>query len=137
MPHLPQEPHRGRVERVILGKLELGGEDAALEGRAVGALDQGFPEEDVVFGDGARGDAVGRGGGEEFVLVEEAAGGDGGCHGGFVWWWLVVKGGQRGGGGRGGVVGVEVGLVGWREGRWCPEMEVKGALAFSFIGLSY
>ncbi len=76
MPHLAQEAHRGRVQRVVLGELELGGEDAAFKGGAVGALDQGFPEEDVVFGDGARGDAVGRGRGEEFVLVEEAAGGD-------------------------------------------------------------
>lgn len=74
MPHLPQEPHRGRIERIIFRKLQLGGENAAFKGRAVRSLDQGFPEEDVVFGDGARGDAVGWGGGEEFVFVEEAAG---------------------------------------------------------------
>ena len=84
MPHLAQKPHRGRVKRVVLRELELGGEDAALEGGAVGTLDEGLPEEDVVLGDGAGGDAVGRGGGEEFVLVEEAAGGDCRCHGGIV-----------------------------------------------------
>lgn len=83
MPHLPQEPHRGRVQRVVLGELQLGREDAALKGRAVGPLDQGFPEEDVVFGDGAGGDAVGRGGRQELVFVEEAAGCDCGRHVGF------------------------------------------------------
>lgn len=80
MPHLAQEPHAGRVERVVLWELQLGGEDAAFEGRAVWPLDQGFPEEDVVFGDGAGGYAVGGGGGEGFVFVEEASGGYGGCH---------------------------------------------------------
>ncbi len=122
MPHLPQEPHRGRVQRVILGELELGGEDAAFEGRAVGALDQGFPEENVVFGDGTRGDAVRRGGGEEFVFVEEAAGGDGGCHGGlFGGGWVVKECREE----EGDEVGGEVGSVGWREGRWCPEMKFR------------
>ena len=80
MPHLAQEAHRWRVQRVVPGELELGWEDAALEGRAVGPLDQGFPEEDVVLGDGSGRDAVRRGGGEELVLVEEAAGCDRGCH---------------------------------------------------------
>ena len=83
MPHLPQEAHRGRVQRVVLGELQLRGEDAAFERGAIGSLDQRFPEEDVVFGDGAGGDAVGRGGGEELVLVEETAGCYCGCHG---WW---------------------------------------------------
>ena len=96
MPHLAHKPHRGRIERVVLRELEFGGEDAAFEGGAVGPLDEGLPEEDVVFGDGARGDAVGRGGGEELVLVEEAAGGDCGCHGlGWVWfgfWGRKVEG---------------------------------------------
>ena len=80
MPHLAQKAHRGRVERVVPGELELGGVDAAFKGGAVGALDEGFPEEDVVFGDGAGGDAVRGGGGEELVFVEEAAGGDCGGH---------------------------------------------------------
>lgn len=99
MPHLAQEAHRGRVQRVILRELELGGEDAAFEGGAVRALDQRFPEEDVVFGDGPGGDAVRGGGGEEFVFVEEAAGCDCGGH-------ACVVGGKRvgcGGGVRGGV----------------------------------
>lgn len=83
MPHLPQKPHRGWIQRVILRELEFGREDATFEGGAVRSLDQSFPEEDVVFGDGAGGDAVGGGGGEEFVFVEEAAG----CYcGGHVWW---------------------------------------------------
>ena len=80
MPHLPQKPHARRIQRIVLGEFQLGGEDAAFEGGAVGALDQGFPEEDVVFGDGAGGDAVGWGGGQGFVFVEETPGGDGGCH---------------------------------------------------------
>lgn len=83
MPDIAQELHARRVERVVLGELELSGEDAAFERSAVGTLDQGFPEEDVVFGDGAGGDAVGRGGGEGAVFVEEAARGEGGCHGGW------------------------------------------------------
>lgn len=74
MPHLPQKAHAGRIQRVIARELEFGGVDAAFEGGAVGALDQGFPEVDVVFGDGAGGYAVGRGGGEGFVFVEEALG---------------------------------------------------------------
>ena len=82
MPHLAQKAHRGRVKRIVLWEFQLGGEDAAFKGGAVGALDEGFPEEDVVFGDGAGGDAVGGGGGEEFVFVEEAAGCDCGGHGG-------------------------------------------------------
>lgn len=76
MPHVARKPHGRRRERIVLGKLELGGEDAALEGRALGALDQCFPHEDVVFGDGACGDAFGRVVGERAVFVEEALGGD-------------------------------------------------------------
>ena len=82
MPHLAQKAHRRRVKRIVLWEFQLGGKDAAFKGGAVGALDEGFPEEDVVFGDGAGGDAVGGGGGEEFVFVEEAAGCDCGGHGG-------------------------------------------------------
>lgn len=81
MPDIAQKLHAGRVEWVVLGELELGGEDATFEGSAVGPLDHGFPEEDVVFGDRAGGDAVGWGGGKGAVFVEEAAGGEGGCHG--------------------------------------------------------
>ena len=80
MPHLAQKAHRRRIQRVILRELQFRREDAAFEGGAVGALDERFPEEDVVFGDGTGGDAVGGGGGEEFVFVEEAAGCYCGCH---------------------------------------------------------
>ena len=81
MPHLAQKAHRRRIKRIVLWELQLGGEDAAFKGGAVGALDEGFPEKDVVFGDGAGGDAVRGGGGEEFVFLEEAAGRDCGGHG--------------------------------------------------------
>lgn len=62
--------HRRWTERVVLGELQLGGENAALERRAFGALDQRFPVEHVILGDGAGGDAVGGVGGEVFVFVE-------------------------------------------------------------------
>lgn len=75
VPHLPEKSHRRWVKGIIFWKLELGGEDAAFERGAVGALDEGFPEEDVVFGDGAGGYAVGGVGGEVFVFEEETAGG--------------------------------------------------------------
>lgn len=60
MPYIAQKFHARRVQRVIFGKLQFGREDATFKGSAIRALDQGFPEEDVVFGDGAGGDAVGR-----------------------------------------------------------------------------
>lgn len=75
MPHLPQELHRRRREGIIPREAQLGREDAVLVGGAVGALDQRFPEEDVVFGDGAGGDAVGGVGGQVLVFGEEAFGG--------------------------------------------------------------
>jgi len=59
VPHFAEEAHAGRRERVVLGELQLGGEDAALEGRALRALDERFPGEQVVFGDGAGGYAFG------------------------------------------------------------------------------
>ena len=82
MPHLAQKPHRRRRQRIIFRKAQLGGEKAAFKGRVFGALDQRFPDEDVVFRDRARGYAVRGRGGEEAVFVEEAPGGDGGwgCH---------------------------------------------------------
>lgn len=50
MPHpTTDEFHRRRTERVVLGEFELGGENTALEGGALGSLDQGFPVEHVVF----------------------------------------------------------------------------------------
>lgn len=73
MPHIRQELHRRRSERIVLGELELGGEDAPLKGRVLGALDQTLPVEEVVLGDGAGGDAVGGVVGEGAVLLEEPA----------------------------------------------------------------
>ena len=75
MPYLPEKSHSWWVEGIVFWKLQLSGEDAAFEGSAIGALDECFPEEDVVFGDGAGGDAVRGVGGEVFVFEEEAAGG--------------------------------------------------------------
>ena len=75
MPYLPNKPHSWWIEGIVFWKLQLGGEDAAFERSAVGALDECFPEEDVVFGDRAGSDAVGGTRGEVFVLEEEAAGG--------------------------------------------------------------
>lgn len=82
MPDFGEELHGRRRERVVLGELELGGEDAALKGGALGTLDEAFPEEEVVFGDGAGGDAFGGVVGEGAVFLEETAVGGGLSHGG-------------------------------------------------------
>jgi hypothetical protein len=74
MPNIRDELHLRRREGIVLGKLELGGENTAFEWCAFGALDERFPEEHVVFRDGAGGYALGRIGGEGFVLFEEAFG---------------------------------------------------------------
>lgn len=97
MPHLPQKLHRRRREGIIPREAQLSGKDAVLVWRAVGPLDQRFPEEDVVFRDGACGDAVGGVGGQVLVFGEEAFGGQGGGHCG-VW----GRGGLLRGAGRGG-----------------------------------
>ncbi len=81
MPNLAQELHLRRAERVVFGELQFSREDPAFKGCVFGALDQGFPGEDVVFGDGTGGYAVRGGGGEEAVFVEEAFGGYGCRHG--------------------------------------------------------
>jgi len=98
VPNVALELHSRRHERVVLWEFELGGEDAAFVGSSFGALDHGFPEEEVIFVDGARGDALWWVGGEVFVLLEEALRGDGvhGCGGvfgvrevgGIKRWWL-------------------------------------------------
>lgn len=77
-----EELHGGRGERVVLGELELGGEDAALEGCALRSLDEALPVEEIVLGDGAGGDTLGRVVGEGAVLLEEAPVGGGRSHGG-------------------------------------------------------
>lgn len=78
MPDLAQELHLGRVQGIVLGELEFGGEDATLEGRAFGPLDQRLPHEQVVFVDWARRDPVRRTGQEGFVLLKEPLGCDAG-----------------------------------------------------------
>lgn len=80
MPHLARKPHCRRRKWIIFWELELGGEDTALKGRAFGALYQGFPEEEVVFGDRPGCDAVRRVVGEVLVFLEEALRGYCGCH---------------------------------------------------------
>ncbi len=82
VPDIAEKLHRRRRQRIVLGKLELGGEDAALKGRALGALDQALPAQDVVLGHGAGGDALGRVVGEGAVLLEQAALGGRLRHGG-------------------------------------------------------
>lgn len=86
MPDFAQKLHLGRIERIVFGEGELGGEDAAFEGRALRALDQRLPGEEVVFVDWARGDAVGWGDEKRLVFGEEAFGGDIGCHDVETWW---------------------------------------------------
>lgn len=81
MPDFAQELHFGRTKWIVFGKLEFGGEDTSLKGCVFGPLDQGFPGEDVVFGDGTSGYAVRWGGGEEAVFVEEPFGSYGCGHG--------------------------------------------------------
>ena len=72
MPYLAQKLHLWRVERIVLGEFELGGKDATFKGRTLGTLDQRLPGEEVVFINGACGDAVGWGREEGFVFSEEA-----------------------------------------------------------------
>ena len=72
MPDLAQELHGWRGERVVFGEAQLGGEDAAFEGGALGALDQGFPVEEVVLRDGAGRDAFWGVVGQGAVFLEEA-----------------------------------------------------------------
>ena len=80
MPHLARKPHRRRRKRIVFREFELGREDAALERRAFGALYQGFPKEQVVFGDRPSGDAIWRVVGEVLVFLEKALGGYCGSH---------------------------------------------------------
>jgi hypothetical protein len=83
VPNVALELHGRRHERVVLGEFELGGEDAAFVGSSFGALDHGFPEEEVIFVDGTGGDTLWWVGGEVFVLLEESLRGYGvhGCRG--------------------------------------------------------
>ena len=72
MPQIGQKPHGRRHQGIILWEFELGGKDAAFVGSALWSFDQRFPDEEVVFGDGAGGDAVWGVLGEVFVFLEEA-----------------------------------------------------------------
>lgn len=80
MPYVTEKFHHRRRERVVWRKGQGGGEYPAGVGCAFGPGDQRFPHQQVGFGDGTGGYAVGWRGGEEFVLLEEAFVGEGGCH---------------------------------------------------------
>lgn len=82
MPHVSEKLHRRRRQRIVLGELELCGKHSALKGSSLGALDEAFPVQQVVLGDGAGGDAFGRVVCESAVFLEEAAVGGGLGHGG-------------------------------------------------------
>jgi len=85
---LAEEGHLGWRERVVLGELELGGEDAAFKRGPFRALDEGLPLEEVVFGDRAGGDAVWWIVGQGAVFREQPAVGGGLGHVG-LWDWSL------------------------------------------------
>lgn len=65
-----QEAHGGRGERVVWRESESGGEQSARVGCGGGPGDEGFPQEQVRFGNWSRGDAVRWGGSEVLVFVK-------------------------------------------------------------------
>jgi hypothetical protein len=71
VPDIAKELHGWWHERVVLGKLELGGKDATLVRCALRPLDKRLPYEQVVLVHRPGGDAIGRIGGEVLVLLEE------------------------------------------------------------------
>jgi hypothetical protein len=73
MPQIHQKLHGWRRKRVVLRELELGGKHTALKGCVLGTLDQAFPVEDVVLGDGPCGDALWRVVCERAILLQEAS----------------------------------------------------------------
>jgi hypothetical protein len=79
MPHICNKLHFRRCKRIVLWETEFSGEDAAFKRGAFGALDERFPDEHVVFVDGAGGYAFRRIVGERAILFEETFGG-GGSH---------------------------------------------------------
>jgi hypothetical protein len=81
MPDIRQKFHGRRGERVVLREFELSGKHAAFERRALRALDQGFPSQEIVFRYGAGSYAIWGVVGEGSVLLEEAAVGGGSRHG--------------------------------------------------------
>lgn len=72
MPDVAKELHGRRHERIVLGEFELGGKDAAFVGSALGSFNQRLPHEEVVFFDGACGDAIWWVLSEVFVFLEQA-----------------------------------------------------------------
>ena len=81
VPHATSDKfHRRRAQGVVSWELQLCCENAALEGGFFWALNQGFPIEHVIFGDGTGGDTLWWVGGEVLVFVEKALLSDGGRH---------------------------------------------------------
>lgn len=76
MPEITEELHSGRHERVVLWELQFGREDTSLVRCALGALNHGLPDEEVILVDWASRDAVGRVGGQVFVFLKESLGSD-------------------------------------------------------------
>ena len=72
MPDVAEELHRRWHEWVVLGKLELGREYAALVWCAFRSLYHRFPQEEIILVDWASCYAVRRIRGEVFVLLEES-----------------------------------------------------------------
>lgn len=77
VPHIGEEAHGGRGERVVLGELQLGREDAALKGGLLRTLDEAFPVEEIILGHRAGGDAFRGVVCEGAVFLEEAPVGGG------------------------------------------------------------
>lgn len=71
VPDVALELHGRWHERVVLREFELCRKDAAFVWCSLGALDHGFPQEEVIFVNWACCDALGRVGGEVLVLLEE------------------------------------------------------------------
>ena len=59
VPYFTEELHLGRVQRVVLGKLEFRRIDAAFEWGALGTLNQRLPDEQVILVDRTSGNAIG------------------------------------------------------------------------------
>ena len=78
MPDFAHETHLWRRQRIVLRELELCVEHAAFKRRALGPLNQRFPQKHVIFGDGPCGDALGRVCHKPPVLFEQPFAGRGG-----------------------------------------------------------
>lgn len=85
MPNVARESHCWRHEWIVLRKLQLGREYAALERCALRSLNQSFPYEEIIFRDRPRGDAFWWVLGEVLVLLEEALRGYGRHTEALIW----------------------------------------------------